>query len=399
MRPVKAFFARWVTDPRYASAWILALLVLALTAVYRGAPDTVTHAPPLVPPEVAVHHVQLAPVTLVLKSQGTARARDRLSLTFRAGGEIIEVSDSMASGAWVEAGEVLVRLDPAPFDLEVAQRRHELEAGRLHLEQAEANATMARRRPGQNATDFALNIPQLREARARVELARAALAQAVNDRDRATLKAPFSGRLEQVRVTVGQTVGAGEALGELFSSRRMEVRLPVRNDWLDLMAVAVETPDGELAVPVLLTGQFGGRDRQWDGMITRRESGVSSNQMTWLIAEVDPDSGAIPLEPRVYLEAAIRGRTIDQVARIPRTSLVEQNEVWVVGEANRIFRQQVELAYQDDEYAYVTSGLENGQRVLVRGVDHLLEGTEIRIDGEPPPAPVGVASGRVLRDV
>ena len=84
MRPVKAFFARWVTDPRYASAWILALLVLALTAVYRGAPDTVTHAPPLVPPEVAVHHVQLAPVTLVLKSQGTARARDRLSLTFRA---------------------------------------------------------------------------------------------------------------------------------------------------------------------------------------------------------------------------------------------------------------------------------------------------------------------------
>lgn len=399
MKPVKAFFARWVTDPRYASAWVLALLVLALMFIYQNAPDTVTHAPPLVPPELAVHTVELAPATLVLKSQGTARARDRIHLSFRAGGEVIEVTESMASGAWVEAGDVLVRLDPEPFELEVAQRRHELEAARLHLEQAEANATMARRRPGQNATEFALNVPQLREAKARVQLARAALAQAVSDRDRATLRAPFSGRLEQIRVTVGQTIGAGESLGELFSSRRMEVRLPVRNDWLDLMAVIADSADAELAVPVVLTGRFGGRERRWDGVITRRESGVSSNQMTWLIAEVDPESGAIPLEPRVYLEAGIEGRTIPKVARIPRSSLVDQNEVWVVGEANRIHRHQVELTYQDDEHAYVTGGLETGQRVLVRGIDHLLEGSEIRVRGEPAPAPVGVVSGQIVRDV
>lgn len=40
-----SFFGRWVSDPRYASAWVLALLVLALVFIYRGAPDTVTHTP------------------------------------------------------------------------------------------------------------------------------------------------------------------------------------------------------------------------------------------------------------------------------------------------------------------------------------------------------------------
>jgi len=87
-------------------------------------------------------------------------------------------------------------------------------------------------------------------------------------------------------------VGGGESLGELFSARRMEVRMPIRNDWLDLMAVFPESPDQPLDIPVRLTGSFGGKERHWDATITRRESGVSSNQMSWLIAEVDPESGS-----------------------------------------------------------------------------------------------------------
>lgn len=394
-----SFFGRWVSDPRYASAWVLALLVLALVFVYRSAPDTVTHTPRLDSPEFAVHQVKTDAVALSLHSQGTARARDRLALTFRAGGEVIDVSDNMASGGWVEQGDVLVRLDPEPFELDVAQRRHELESARLHLEQAEAKATIARRNPSRKATDFALNVPQLREARARVQMARAALEQAVSDLERATMKAPFSGRLEQVRVSVGQTVAGGESLGELFSSRRMEVRLPVRNEWLDLMAVFPETPDQALSIPVRLHGHFGGREREWKAVITRRESGVSSNQMSWLIAEVDPDSGAVPLEPRVYVGAEIDGRRLSGVSAIPRSALITNNEVWVVDEANRLRRQSVEWAYRDDKLVYVTDGLEAGQRILEKGSDHLLEGSQIRVMGDPQPASSGPASGRIVRDV
>ncbi len=405
MSSVKSFFGRWVTDPRYASAWVLAVLVLALAAIYRDAPDTVIHTPRLTSPEFPVYRVELAPVTLKLHSQGTARARDRLALAFHSGGEVIEVSEHLASGAWVEAGEVLVKLDPEPFELDVAQRQHDLEAAKLHLEQAEANATMARRNPGRNATDFALNVPQLREARARVQMARAALAQTRTELERATMKAPFSGRLENVQVSVGQTLGAGETFAEIFSSERMEVRLPVPNEWLDLMGAFADEPGQALEVPVKLSGDFGGSERRWDAVITRRESGVSSNQMSWLIAEVDPDSGSVPLEPRVYLEAEIQGRKLQDIARIPRSALITNDEVWVVDAASQIHRQQVEWIYRDPTYAFVTGGLEAGQRILAQGAVHLLEGSEIRVMGEEPePAdPViggeHVATGKVDRDL
>lgn len=379
MKLAQAFFRRWVSDPRYASGWVLAVLLLVLVGIYATAPETVIRGASLVAPEFRVHEVELGSVTLELDSQGTARARDRLGLAFRAAGEVIEVSDNFANGAWVKQGEALVRLDPVPFELEVAQRRHELAAARLHLEQVQANAKIARRNPSRNATGFALQVPQLKEAEARVEVAQAALRKAESDLARATLAAPFSGRLEQVQVTEGQSVKAGQPLGQLFSSDRMEVRLPVPDEWLDLLAVFGAGPDQALEVPVTLEGRFGGKERQWQGTITRRESGISRNQMSWLIAEVDADSGSVPLEPGVFLQARIQGRKLSDIAEIPRSAMISHNEVWLLDPSNRIHRREVTWIYRDDGSVYVSKGLQPGEQILNEGNSHLLEGSQVRV--------------------
>lgn len=384
MNLVQAFFRRWMSDPRYASAWVLAVLLLVLVGIYVTAPETVTRATSLAAPEFRVHEVSLKPVTLQLDSQGTARARDRLGLAFRTGGEVVEVSENFANGAWVEKGDPLVKLDPVPFELEVAQRRHDVAAARLHLEQAQANAKIARRNPSRNATDFALQVPQLREAEARVEVAEAALRKAERDLERASMVAPFSGRLEQVQVTEGQTVPAGEPLGQLFSSNRMEVRLPVPDEWLNLLAVFSAEPGQGLNVPVTLSGQFGGQEREWQGVVARRESGISRNQMSWLIAEVDAESGTVPLEPRVFLQAKIQGRQLKDIAQIPRSAMISHNEVWLLDSSNRIHRREVSWIYRDDDMVYVSDGLNPGEQILAEGSAHLLEGSQIRILEEKP---------------
>jgi RND family efflux transporter MFP subunit len=384
MKLARAFFRRWVSDPRYASGWVLAVLLLVLAGIYATAPETVIRGASLVAPEFRVHEVELGSVTLELDSQGTARARDRLGLAFRAAGEVVEVSDNFANGAWVKQGETLVRLDPVPFELEVAQRRHDLAAARLHLEQVQANAKIARRNPSRNATDFALQVPQLKEAEARVDVAQAALRKAESDLARATMVAPFSGRLEQVQVTEGQSVTAGQPLGQLFSSDRMEVRLPVPDEWLDLLAVFGAGPGQALEVPVTLEGRFGGKERQWQGTITRRESGISRNQMSWLIAEVDADSGSVPLEPRVFLQARIQGRKLNDIAEIPRSAMISHNEVWLLDPSSRIHRREVTWIYRDDDSVYVSKGLQPGEQILREGNSHLLEGSQIRVLEKPP---------------
>ncbi|MGP4843474.1 efflux RND transporter periplasmic adaptor subunit [Marinobacter sp. 1Y8] len=371
-------FARFIGSPRSVAVGIVLLFALGIVALYRSAPTTHVRPARAELPVVATVLVQPASVTPEVASQGIARPQSSLTLALDSPGEVIAISDRFRSGAKVEQGDQLLALDPEPFELDITRRRHELASARLHLEKAEANATIARRNPGRNATDFALNKPQISEARARVSVAQAELAMAKRNLRRANLTAPFSGRLDDVHIALGQNLAAGQALGEIYSAGQMEVRLPVRDEWLRLLDLAGDNPARSLSIPVTLRGEFGGRELHWSGVITRREGGLSKNQMSWLVAEVTADSGAVPLEPGIYVEAAIKGRLVKDIAVLPRSVLIDGHSVWRVGEHNRISRQTVEWVYRDDQSVYISAGLSAGERVLETGRGQLLEGAHIQ---------------------
>lgn len=368
---------RFVGSPRSVAIGIVLLFVLGIVALYRSAPTTHVRPAHAELPVVATVLVQPTTVTPEIASQGIARPQSSLTLSLDSPGEVIEISDQFRSGARVEQGDKLLALDPEPFELDITRRRHELASARLHLEKAEANAMIARRNPGRNATDFALNKPQISEARARVSVARAELAMAERNLRRATLTAPFSGRLDEVHIARGQNLAAGQALGEIYSAGQMEVRLPVRDEWLRLLDLAGGSSARNMSIPVTLSGEFGGRALHWDGLITRREGGLSKNQMSWLVAEVTAESGAVPLEPGIYVEAAIEGRPVAGIAVLPRSALIDGHSVWRVDETNRISRQAVEWVYRDEQSVYISGGLGADDRVLETGHGQLLEGAHI----------------------
>ncbi|MAM00421.1 MAG: efflux transporter periplasmic adaptor subunit [Alteromonadaceae bacterium] len=358
--------------------WIPVVLVFAglIAGVYLAAPESHTRAEVTPIPEYSVRLAQRERVQLSLRSQGIARARHHIPLSLQSSGEIIELDPAFESGRWVEAGQTLARLDPEPFVLDVAQYEHQVSAARLHLQEVEANAVVARRNASSKATDFALFKPQLSEARARLASAESTLQMARRRLRQSVLVAPFSGRLEQVSVSAGQQIGAGEPLGRLYSTP--EVRLPVRDDWLQLLDADLMSVQASLEVPVILRGSFGGRERVWPAMITRREGGLNRNQMTWLIAEVAVDPGTLPLEPGVYVEAEIQGAVLDDVFVLPREALVGKSEVWVLDDGERLRRKPVQWTHRDQTNVYVTAGLEVGELVLEQGHRHLLEGARGR---------------------
>lgn len=364
-------------------------LALLLSGVYLSAPEQQLTAPAVTSPEFEVLEVQPQSLALTLKSQGVAEPRRRLALAFQTGGEIVQVSPAFENGGWVEKGQELVWLDTLPLELTLRQRKHDLASARLHMEKARASARMARRDASPNATAYALHKPQLAEAQARVEAAQHAVERAEADLARATLTAPFPGRLEQVSVSVGKMVGAGEVLGELYSANDMEVRLPLRDGWLALLDGQEEVPGtgrAPLSIPVTLEGRFAGQVRSWKGVITRREGGISRNQMSWLVAEVRPETHRVPLEPGVFVEAGIQGRRFNNMVVLPRSTTIPGGGVWVVEESGRLQQREVEVVYEDGDQVYITGGLVAGERVLLRGSDLLSEGMKVRIR---PPEPSG----------
>ncbi len=102
----------------------------------------------------------------------------------------------------VKSGDVLVRLDPAPFE--------------AALKAAEARLTLAQ----QQASAAAQSPTQAPAAKANVDQAQAGVDQAKLELDHATIKAPVDGIVGRVRVRPGSIVKAGMGLFPLVDTSK-----------------------------------------------------------------------------------------------------------------------------------------------------------------------------------
>ena len=128
--------------------------------------------------------------------------------------------------------EALVELDPADYQAALTGARARLARAEAALAQEEARAKQAKLNwedigYDEEPSDLVLRVPQLKEARANVDAALADLDQATRNLERTKIRAPFDGRVQARIVGLGQSVGAGTPLGEVFATDYAEVRLPL----------------------------------------------------------------------------------------------------------------------------------------------------------------------------
>jgi hypothetical protein len=181
-----------------------------------------------------------------------------------------------------------------------------------------------------------------------------------------------------VRASPGQFIRVGEVIASLSGTDRMEVRLPVRDEWLALLDMPLNE-DGEMTpIAAQLHGRFAGRDVIWQGELVRREGGINQNRMLYLVVQVsDADKYEVPLEPGVLVRAEIEGRWQERIASLPRSVLNGDSTVWVVDDDERLRRRHIDVVHQDDQRVYVGSGLKDGDRVAISGTLRWLEGSPV----------------------
>ncbi len=368
-------------------------MVLAVSSLYLFSPAAPALKREVSPLELDTWQVEWKDVVIPVYSQGLVRARHELPLSLEVSGRVQTVSEQLADGGRVKAGERLLKLDPEPFALEVTAQQNAVHAARLHLEETRARARVS----GSAKRSSALGRfePQLDEANSRLASARAGLRQAQRNLEQSELRAPISGRLKAVAVMAGQQVRAGNVVARLYQESQVEVRLPVRDEWLALLGIR-PGDDGSLEqVGVTLRGRFAGRDGEWQGRVVRREGGLNRNRMMHLIVVVsNPDEG-LPLEPGVLVQAELRGAPTRNVAMLPRTARAGEQSVWVLDDEQRLQRQPVALLYQDDDYLYLHDGVTSASRVVLAGDLQLLEGMRI-VPRSPPSGLANRSADRAL---
>lgn len=406
---------------------VVAAAVVVAFVLVKSAPSPPTQEPVTPPPLVRVIEVEPRVVRFDVESQGTVRPRTEATLNAQVSGRIEWVSPSFAEGGLFRRGETLVRIDARDYRLAVSQAEQQVAQARVRLAREEAEAEIAREEYRDLAADGAvgdvspltLHEPQLAEARAAVEAAEAAVEKARLDLSRTTVEAPFDGRVEQKQADLGQSVSPGAPLATLYAVDYAEIRLPVpitELEYLDL-ALAGETADGP---PVALSAELGGARRTWTGRVVRTGGGIDpETRMMPLIARVDRPYGdaareaGAPLPIGLFVEAEISGRRADGVFVLPREALRatgrwregEPSQVLVVSEEvpaeqksaephARLRFRDVWIVRLEDDHAYVSRGLEDGDLVCVSPLETPTDGMVVRFtretDDAAPEAPDGV---------
>ncbi|KXI30963.1 efflux RND transporter periplasmic adaptor subunit [Paraglaciecola hydrolytica] len=154
---------------------------------------------------------------------GRLQAADTVVLMPRVSGYIQQVH--FKEGTFVEQGELLIQLDPAPFNAEVARLRAELRSAQTAARLARNNFQRAEQLSSKQAISAELldNRKAAQEqAGAMVRSATAALHKAQLDLSYTSITAPISGRVSYALITAGNYVIAGESqLTHLVSLDKM----------------------------------------------------------------------------------------------------------------------------------------------------------------------------------
>lgn len=323
-----------------------------------------------------------ASIDFSIISQGVVRPLTETVVSAEVAGAIVRVSPKFVAGGVFDKDEVLMRIDPTNYEVEVEQAEALVRQRQIEFDGAEKLKTQGYRAE----TEYA-------SAAAALASARAELVRARRNLERTYIRLPYAGMIRSREADVGQYVNVGSRLGVTFATGVAEVRLPLTDS--DLAFIDLPMP-GKLATqsdgagpPVTLSADYHGRRETWPARIVRTEGVVDDrSRVTYAVARVlDPyrlerEGGPVPLPMGTFVSAEIRGRTISDVIRVPRHALRGNRELVFVDENNRLRIRSVDILRTDRNYAYVTGGAEAGERISLTAIESPVNGMRVRVEAE-----------------
>ncbi|MEX2333008.1 MAG: efflux RND transporter periplasmic adaptor subunit [Pseudohongiella sp.] len=383
----------------HSQRWLLPLLIVAIGSAITTAMIMLRPEPPSTPTAERVVPVQTLTVTsadmnINVSSQGTVQPRTQTSIVAEVSGRVMSVSDKLVSGGFFSAGDVMLTIDPADYEVAVDQARANLLTAQAQLAQEQAQADQAARewdlsgRPRENAPILALRTPFLREAEARVLYSESELRRAQRQLDRTTVRAPYDALVREKSADIGQYLGTGAQIAEIFATDYAEIRLPLNDAdmrWLTLPAPGQLAPAD--ATRVTLHTTVAGKKHHWQAEIVRTEGVVdSTSRMHYAVARVNDPYGmqdmteAPPLPAGSFVNADIEGNRVPGVFDIPLEALRNGNQVLVMDAEQRLRQRQVNVIRSDADRVYVNEGLNNNDQVIISPVPIPIEGMRVNPD-------------------
>ncbi|MFN8666051.1 MAG: efflux RND transporter periplasmic adaptor subunit [Gemmatimonadaceae bacterium] len=345
---------------RRASRTALAsLLLLAAAACGHGNAATSDTSARAIP--VDVEQVQRRALAQPVTATGTLGGKEEVSLAFSTGGIIARIL--VEEGRQVRAGELLAELSPVPVSAEVAKA----EQGRSKAERDLARVRALHR-------DSIATTEQLQDATTALAVAEQNLKAARFALDHSVVRAPSNGVVLRRLAEPNQVVGAGTAILVVRTAQRGVV---VRAGLPDRDAVRVQLGDSAIVTFDALPGE------RFRGRVTQRASAASAMTGTYAV-ELALEPRAESLASGLIGHVEIQTRGEGSLPTLPLEALVEADgdsaAVYVVARGSeRGTRREIHIARILGDRVALSSGVEPGEWVVVRGAAYLDNDTRIAV--------------------
>ncbi|RED28114.1 multidrug efflux system membrane fusion protein [Rhodopseudomonas thermotolerans] len=339
-------------------------------------------APAAVPVSVAL--VQTKATTPSDEFSGRLEAIERVEIRSRVAGAVQEIQ--FREGALVNKGDLLVRIDPSLYAAEVDRAQAQLSAARARVVFTKADVERSQQLSSSSITQREVDnrLNAYREAEANLKSAEAALKTAELNLSYTEIRAPVSGRVGKVEITVGNLIAAGPSspllttlvsVNPIYASFNADEQVVTRA----LKTLADENTPGAIErIPVEMTTIAGGAPVK--------------GKMQFIDNQVDPRSGTVRV--RAVFDNADGRLMPGQFARLsmgqpkPEPALLvseravgtDQNKkfVMVVDAENHAQYREVTLGASVDGLRVVASGLKAGERIVVNGLQRVRPGVTIK---------------------
>lgn len=342
---------------------------LAAVLVSACAPPPQPPAPP--PPEVAALEVRPRDLALSLEYAAQLRGVREVEVRARVSGILLE--RRYAEGQAVKAGDLLFRIDPAPF-------RAEAERARAQLGVQQANFAQARRERDRIAPLYDQKLASLRDrdtsvaafesAEAAVAAAQAALRTAELNLSYTDVRAPIDGLTSREVRSEGSLVTAGDdssLLTYIVQADRLYVDIALPEGDGELVREADDASANAVVVRVVnARGVQVGPNASIEFIAPR----VDDSTGTVAVRAVLDNTGMV-FRPGRVVRARVDGVSVPSSLVIPKRAILHGAQgsfVWVVGAGEIVAARPVELGVASGNDVVVSMGLATGERVVVDGV-------------------------------
>lgn len=374
---------------------------LALLLTGCGHNDSEAAQPKAPPPaDVGVVTVHSRSVPVVEDFVGRLAATRTADVRARVAGILLK--RVYKEGSDVKKNAVLFQIDPAPLEAAL----HAAQAALAQAQAAAQNARVKAKRYQDLAHKGLISRQDLDDALANERTTAAAVKKAQADVESAklnlsyaTVTAPIGGRAGKAQVTEGALVGQNSPTLLTSIYQIDPIYINFSESFAELEKLRRETAAGEFKQ--VAPGKVEAQVILPDGTPYPHKGALSFSSVT-----VDANTGTVSLRatipnpnhqllPGMFVKVRLTQGERPNVFVVPQAAVQRDQQgayVLTVGSADKVARTAVKLGDMRGDGWIITNGLENGDRVIVSGIQHTHPGAKVN------PTPADTGEGKTEAD-